>query len=231
MVFRVVEPLDAGPELPPIVIVAALIKFDRFEWMIEKVTELGVKAVVPVEAARSEAGLFKAAVKRVERWRKIARESSQQARRVRVPEIRDAIRLAEALRQPIRLRRSRSKKIPDRRDCWKLLQAWDRAVGPGRVHRPRRRLDRSRAHGNEGSRLVVGVARTHGAARGNRGHCSSSGVESGLGTESAWDSPWWRRRFRLRLLNFSQLLTRAARYVRGAKPEYSYKTLRTSRSR
>ena len=96
--FRVVETLDAGMALPPIVVVAALIKFDRFEWMIEKVTELGVKAVIPVEAARSEEGLLKAAVKRVDRWRKIARESSQQSRRVRVSEIREAVRLADALR-------------------------------------------------------------------------------------------------------------------------------------
>jgi 16S rRNA (uracil1498-N3)-methyltransferase len=100
VVFRVVAPLDPGPALPSIIIVAALIKFDRLEWMIEKVTELGVKAVLPVEAARSESALFQAAAKRVERWRKIARESSQQSRRVRVPEIRDAVRLGEALRQP-----------------------------------------------------------------------------------------------------------------------------------
>src|SRR5450432_3614942 len=48
VVFRVIEPLDSGPRLPPIVVIAALIKFDKFEWMIEKVTELGVKAVIPV---------------------------------------------------------------------------------------------------------------------------------------------------------------------------------------
>ncbi len=90
---------DPGAPSPSIVILAALIKFDRFEWMIEKVTELGVKAVLPVEAARSEEGLFKAAAKRVERWRKIARESSQQSRRVQVPDIQDAVRLNQALRQ------------------------------------------------------------------------------------------------------------------------------------
>jgi 16S rRNA (uracil1498-N3)-methyltransferase len=38
VVFRVVEAMDAGMALPSIVMVAALIKFDRFEWMIEKVT-------------------------------------------------------------------------------------------------------------------------------------------------------------------------------------------------
>src|SRR5262249_61000601 len=46
---------------------------------------------------RSEKGLFEASRKRAERWSKIARESSQQARRVRVPQIADAIRLPAAL--------------------------------------------------------------------------------------------------------------------------------------
>jgi len=135
VVFRVIEPLDAVAALPSIVIVAALIKFDRFEWMVEKVTELGVKAVIPVEAARTDEGLFKAAVKRVERWRKIARESSQQSRRVRVPEIRDALRLAEALRMPfgLKIRLEENPGAPALLECAK---AWDRvtdlalAIGP-----------------------------------------------------------------------------------------------------
>ena len=135
VVFRVVEALDAGPSLPPIVIVAALFKFDRFEWMIEKVTELGVKAVIPVESARSDEGLFRAAVKRVDRWRKIARESSQQSRRVKVPEIRDAVRLPDALRTPygMKIRLEENPGAPTLLEC---ARGWDRAsdlavaVGP-----------------------------------------------------------------------------------------------------
>jgi 16S rRNA (uracil1498-N3)-methyltransferase len=135
VVFRVVEPLDPGPRLPSIIIMAALIKFDRFEWMIEKVTELGVKAVLPVEAARSETGLFQGAAKRVERWRKIARESSQQSRRVRVPEVRNAIRLSEALRQPFGLKITLEEN-PGAPALITVAQVWDRAndlalcVGP-----------------------------------------------------------------------------------------------------
>jgi 16S rRNA (uracil1498-N3)-methyltransferase len=135
VLFRVIEPLDAGPPLPPIVIVAALFKFDRFEWMIEKVTELGVKAIIPVESARSEEGLSKAAAKRVERWRKIARESSQQSRRVHVPEIRDAVRLSVALHLPFttKVRLDENPGAPPLID-W--VRAWDRsadlalAIGP-----------------------------------------------------------------------------------------------------
>jgi 16S rRNA (uracil1498-N3)-methyltransferase len=74
----------------------ALIKFDRFEWAIEKATELGVETIVPVETERSEKGLRTAAAKRLERWRKIARESSQQARRARLPEVLPPAGFAEA---------------------------------------------------------------------------------------------------------------------------------------
>jgi 16S rRNA (uracil1498-N3)-methyltransferase len=80
--------------LPPITLYVALIKFDRFEWMVEKATEVGVERIVPVEAARTERGLYEAAGKRVDRWRKIARESSQQSRRVAAPVIEEARRVA-----------------------------------------------------------------------------------------------------------------------------------------
>lgn len=91
--FTVIEALAAEPEPPPVHLYAALFKFDRFEWMVEKVTELGVARIVPVESARSEDGLFAAAHKRVERWRKIAREASQQSRRTRMPEIGEPVKL------------------------------------------------------------------------------------------------------------------------------------------
>jgi 16S rRNA (uracil1498-N3)-methyltransferase len=96
VVFRAIEPVDS-PVLPArITLCAALIKFDRFEWMVEKATELGVECLLPVEAARSEKGLFEASRKRRERWERIARESSQQARRVTAPEILPAVRFEGA---------------------------------------------------------------------------------------------------------------------------------------
>src|SRR5690348_4269080 len=85
--FTVIEKL-AAPEAPVrLVLVAALIKFDRMEWMLEKATELGAAAIVPFAAERSEKGLERAAAKRLPRWRKIVREASEQARRNRLPEV------------------------------------------------------------------------------------------------------------------------------------------------
>ncbi len=93
--FRVIEEIAAGAELPPVTLYLALIKFDRFEWGVEKATELGVTAIVPVNAERSERGLFEGSRKRVERWRRIAKEASEQSRRLRVPEIGEAVHLRD----------------------------------------------------------------------------------------------------------------------------------------
>jgi 16S rRNA (uracil1498-N3)-methyltransferase len=95
--FNVIQEIAAGPELPRVTLYLALIKFDRFEWAVEKATELGVTRIVPVEANRSEQGLSTGAHKRVERWRRIAREASEQSRRLRAPDVADAIRFTEAL--------------------------------------------------------------------------------------------------------------------------------------
>jgi 16S rRNA (uracil1498-N3)-methyltransferase len=73
--------------LPEISVYLSIFKFDRMEWAIEKLTELGVARIIPVTATRSAQHLAKAAGTRVERWRKIARESAQQARRIAPPEI------------------------------------------------------------------------------------------------------------------------------------------------
>ncbi|MBZ5603985.1 MAG: 16S rRNA (uracil(1498)-N(3))-methyltransferase [Acidobacteriia bacterium] len=97
VVFRTLERLELPAPGPRLILCAALIKFDHFEWMIEKATELGVSEIVPVETTRGEHGLERAARKRIERWRRIALEASQQSRRAFLPEIAEPVRLGDAL--------------------------------------------------------------------------------------------------------------------------------------
>jgi 16S rRNA (uracil1498-N3)-methyltransferase len=52
---------------------------------------------VPVEAARTDRGLERAAHKRLERWRRIALESSQQSRRAFLPDIAEPVAFRDAL--------------------------------------------------------------------------------------------------------------------------------------
>jgi 16S rRNA (uracil1498-N3)-methyltransferase len=86
--------------LPPlhITLLLAIVKFDRFEWAIEKATELGADEIVPLAAERSEKGLVVASAKRAARWKKILLESAQQSRRLRVPVLLDAANPRDAFR-------------------------------------------------------------------------------------------------------------------------------------
>lgn len=95
--FRVLEEVPAAPDVVRVTLLASLIKFDHFELLIEKATELGVAQIVPVITARTEAGLEKAVPKRRERWRRIAVEASQQSRRDHLPEISPAVSFEKAL--------------------------------------------------------------------------------------------------------------------------------------
>ena len=101
--FALGEEVAAGVAAP-ITLLLAVFKFDRMEWAIEKCTELNVTSIMPVIARRSEKHLAAAAEKRVERWRRIAREASQQSRRVTAPAIEGPVKLAEAINVEAELR-------------------------------------------------------------------------------------------------------------------------------
>jgi 16S rRNA (uracil1498-N3)-methyltransferase len=95
--FNLVSELEAEPALP-LTLVLAIYKFDHMEWAIEKATELGVAAVAPVIARRTEKHLAAAAAARVERWRRIVHEAAQQSRRSDVPLVSDPVLLSARVR-------------------------------------------------------------------------------------------------------------------------------------
>jgi 16S rRNA (uracil1498-N3)-methyltransferase len=82
---------------PDITLALSIFKFDRMEWAIEKCTELGASRIVPVIARRTDSHLASAALKRAERWRKIALEAAQQSRRASPPEILSLSKLTDVL--------------------------------------------------------------------------------------------------------------------------------------
>ena len=85
--FSLVEELPAHQLAWQTTLLLSVVKFNAFEFAIEKATELGVCSIVPLAAARSERALSAAAGKRAERWKKILLEASEQSRRLRVPEL------------------------------------------------------------------------------------------------------------------------------------------------
>jgi len=96
--FSLLEPIESPSPSLATSLLLSIVKFDRFEWALEKATELAVSEITPLAAARSEKALVSAAPKRSARWQKILSESAQQARRLRAPILHPVARPAEAFR-------------------------------------------------------------------------------------------------------------------------------------
>jgi 16S rRNA (uracil1498-N3)-methyltransferase len=116
-VFDGVEPVDRRVELvgpatgrvvgvgsqPPeprtrVVVYAALLQRDKFELVLQKLTEVGAAAIVPVLTARALVRQPPDAGRQV-RWQTILREAAEQCRRGIVPELRPALDFGEAIVQ------------------------------------------------------------------------------------------------------------------------------------
>lgn len=102
--FHLIEELEVAPPPAKIRLLPALIKFDAFEWMLEKATELGVESITPVYSLRCDKGLDQAARKRRERWLRILAESGQQCRRLAPPILEEAVPLKTALATQARIK-------------------------------------------------------------------------------------------------------------------------------
>lgn len=88
-----------GKQSSPIrvVLCQGLIKSARFEWVLEKGTELGISAFAPTHCQRSTAGLEEAGSAKIQRWQRIIQEAAEQCGRVTVPTLLPICTLSQAL--------------------------------------------------------------------------------------------------------------------------------------
>jgi 16S rRNA (uracil1498-N3)-methyltransferase len=98
--FELGPEISSRPASVNLTLLLAIFKFDRMEWAIEKATELGVSQIIPVIARRTDAHLASAAVKRVERWRRIVVQAAEQSRRTAPPEFSEPVKLQAAVSLP-----------------------------------------------------------------------------------------------------------------------------------
>src|SRR5690606_9528735 len=77
------ETLEPLPESPlELVLVQALVKSDAMDWIVQKATELGVRAIAPVYSEFSVVKLEEErSERRVEHWSRIARSACEQSGR------------------------------------------------------------------------------------------------------------------------------------------------------
>ncbi len=72
------------PSTPHIVLGAGLIKGQRWDWMVQKVTELGINAIVPLESERAVVHVGTPERKQ-ERWHLIAQSAAEQSEGLFIP--------------------------------------------------------------------------------------------------------------------------------------------------
>lgn len=89
------------PPSPELTVAFALVKGERPELVVQKLTELGVDRIVPFAAARSVVRWDAARAERhVARFQRVAREASMQARRCRLPVVEDVTSFDDVVCRP-----------------------------------------------------------------------------------------------------------------------------------
>jgi len=91
----------AGASHSRITLIQAIPKKEKMDYLVEKATELGACAVLPVLTARTiPAWDDSKKARHVERWRAIAKEASKQCGRADIPNVDDIKRLSDVLKDP-----------------------------------------------------------------------------------------------------------------------------------
>ena len=76
---------------------AALTQREKFEWILQKCTELGVAGFTPVITERTIVRNSSSANRKTERWKNILREAAEQSRRGLIPKLVEPLRFSEAV--------------------------------------------------------------------------------------------------------------------------------------
>lgn len=98
---RVIEKwkLETEPQAH-ITLYQGLLKGQKFEWVLQKGTEIGIRAFVPVLAARCVIGTVNdVSAARIERWERIIVEAAEQAGRAALPHLSNAVLFEQACAQ------------------------------------------------------------------------------------------------------------------------------------
>jgi 16S rRNA (uracil1498-N3)-methyltransferase len=88
----------AGEPRTRVVLYQGLLKAAKFEWVLQKGTELGVAAFVPLHTERAVTGAEDVGASKRARWLRILTEATEQCGRARVPDLAEPRTLADAAR-------------------------------------------------------------------------------------------------------------------------------------
>ncbi len=88
-----------------LIVAVALVQEQKFDLILQKLTELGVDKIIPVKTERSIVKIDKQKeAKKKVRWEMICKEASEQSKRVTIPEIDDIISVRELVNYDCKLK-------------------------------------------------------------------------------------------------------------------------------
>jgi 16S rRNA (uracil1498-N3)-methyltransferase len=99
VVVQTIAPIDSREPGVDITLAMAIIQLDRFELVLQKATELGVRTIVPIETERVEIRPERYRGK-MERWQKIAFEATKQSGRAVIPTIEPPAQFRDVVARP-----------------------------------------------------------------------------------------------------------------------------------
>ncbi len=90
------QPAQGEPALH-LTLYQGMLKGQKFEWVLQKGTELGIACFVPTICHRSVVRRVEALAKKQHRWKQIIREAAEQSGRGKLPRLKAAMPLEQAL--------------------------------------------------------------------------------------------------------------------------------------
>ena len=98
--IRILDQNKSKETKPFITLLQALPKGEKFDWIIQKSTELGVSTIIPVITQRTIVNILPSKLeRRMERWNKIAIEAAKQSLRMDIPQIGELSTFDASLRE------------------------------------------------------------------------------------------------------------------------------------
>lgn len=88
-----------GEPAARLILYIGLTQREKFEWILQKCTEVGVSAFAPFISSRSLVQDARDGQKKHDRWQKILQEAAEQSGRGRIPELRLPVKFEQALAQ------------------------------------------------------------------------------------------------------------------------------------
>lgn len=81
-----------------VTIVQSLVKEQKMDYILQKLTELGVSKIIPYQASHSIIKLDQKEDKKIRRWQTIVKEASEQSKRIDIPKIENVVNLSNLVK-------------------------------------------------------------------------------------------------------------------------------------